>query len=255
MGRIHYQLKKRIYRLKAYRRKGFGVHSPFAFYLISNVIETKLQFYAFADLSAYCKDLAKFLKLKMKAEGLDKNLAKRFKKEIQKMESSKALDRLQFRLHNFWPTQKPAYFGGGIDFSMLYMAKVDSRVEITCLDSEAVFTNYMDDFYRNIVGVTNFTRLDYKLLSEKKPSFDFLVFSEITKEDILSDFLQNQALFLAEECMILVRNLHKNEAIHNFWNQMKKLDRFSVSLDLFHLGILIARKGMQKQDYVRKYRF
>lgn len=255
MGRIHYQLKKRIYRLKAYRRKGFGVHSPFVFYLISNVIEAKLQFYAFAHLSPYRKELAKLLKLKIKAEGLEKNLAKRYKKEIQKMGSAESLDRLQFRLQNFWPTKQPAYFGGGIDFSMLYMAKVDSRIEVAFLDSEANFTQYIDDFYRNIVGVTNFNKLDYNFFTKKKRAFDFLVFSETTKEAVLSDFLQNQALFLAEECMIIVRNLHQNGAIHNFWNQMKKLDRFSVSLDLFHLGILIARKGMQKQDYVRKYRF
>ncbi|WP_372750921.1 hypothetical protein [Labilibaculum sp.] len=255
MGRIHYQLKKRIYRLKAYRRKGFGVHSPFTFHLISNVIEAKLQYYAFAVLSPYRKVVANGLKVKMKEKVVEKELVKRFKEEIHVMESSEALDRLQFRLHNFWPTKKPAYFGGGIGFSMLYMAKIDSRIDVTCLGREAIFSKHINNIYKSDVGVTNYKDVDYYSLVRQKPAFDFLVFSERTSSDILTDFLNNIDLLVDEECMILVQNPHRNENLAFFWKQLKQLERFSVSLDLFHLGILIARKGMQKQDYVRKYRF
>jgi hypothetical protein len=49
--------------------------------------------------------------------------------------------------------------------------------------------------------------------------------------------------------------MHKTQALLNFWKRLKADQLFKVSLDLFYVGILVARDGMQKQDYVRKYRF
>ncbi|PKQ65452.1 hypothetical protein BZG02_00140 [Labilibaculum filiforme] len=255
MGRIHYKLKKRLYRLKAFRRKGFGVHSPFTFHLIVNVIEAKLTYYAFGQLFPYRKIIANALKNKLENNEVEKSLIKKYKEEIQIVKSTEGLDRLLFRLMNFWQAKKAAYCGGGIGLSIVYMAKLDSRKEIACLDRGDVFATYSDDLFQNYMEFRNLKNFDYQEILKENPNFDFLVFSENTSSEILSDFLQNYEHLLAGKCMVVVQNPHKNDAINQFWRQMKKLERISVSLDLFYLGILISREGMQKQDYVRKHRF
>ncbi|MFA9370612.1 MAG: hypothetical protein ACERIH_02795 [Labilibaculum antarcticum] len=255
MGRIHYKLKKRFYRLKAFRRKGFGVHSPFTFHLIVNVIEAKLSYYAFGQLFPYRKIIVNALKSKMELDDIDKDLVKKYKEEIQIIKSSEAHDRLLFRLMNFARPKRSAYFGDGVGLSIAYMAKLDSRNEVSCLGRGDVFREYSDDIFQNYMGINNYKSLDYNSILEKKPDFDFLVFSENTSEKILSDFVCNSERILAKNGMIVIQHPHRNDSIHRFWNQMKKAERISVSLDLFHMGILILREGMQKQDYVRKYRF
>jgi hypothetical protein len=255
MGRIHYKLKKRLYRLKASRRKGFGVHSPFTFHLIVNVIEAKLIYYAFGQLFPYRKIVVNALKSKVNDGDVIKDLAKRYKEEIQNIKSTEALDRLLFRLMNFWKAKKSAYFGDGVGFSMAYMAKLDSRNDVSWFDRGEVFKEYSDDLFQNYMGIKNYKTVNYGNILEDKPDFDFLVFSENTSDEIISDFVDNSERLLAKNCMIVIQNPHKNDAINLFWKQLKKLERVSVSLDLFHMGILISRDGMQKQDYVRKYRF
>lgn len=255
MGRIHYKLKKRLYRLKAFRRKGFGVHSPFIFHLIVNVIEAKLSYYAFGQLFPYRKIVVNALKSKIEVRDIGKDLAKKYKEEIQNIKSSESLDRLLFRLMNFWRPKKSAYFGDGVGFSLAYMAKLDSRNEVLWLDRGEVFGEYSDDLFQNYMGIKNYKSVSYSNILEEKPDFDFLVFSENTSEEILSGFVNNSERMLANNCMIVIQNPHSNDAVNLFWNQMKKAELISVSLDLFHMGILILREGMQKQDYVRKYRF
>ncbi|MBL4559460.1 MAG: hypothetical protein COC06_04720 [Bacteroidales bacterium] len=255
MGRIQYQLKKRLYRLKAYRRKGFGVHSPFTFHLIANVIEAKLQYYAFAQLFPYRKIVVKALKSKIKDADFDKSLVKRYKEEVQNLESSESVDRLIFRLMNFWNPKTPAYFGDGIGFTMSYMAKVDSRINVSCLGRGELFSEYSDDLFKNYLGIQNYKSLNYSDIHKINQVFDFLVFSENTSAEILSDFIQNNERLLTKNYMLIIQNPHKNESIKLFWNELKKVEGITVSLDLFHMGILISRDGMQKQNYVRKYRF
>lgn len=255
MGRIKYQLKKRLYRLKAYRRKGFGVHSPFTYHLIANVIEAKLHYYAFTQLSPYRKIVVKALKSKLKEDHFDKSLAKRYKEEVQHIESSDSIDRLIFRLMIFWNAKLPAYFGSGVGFEMSYMAKADSRVNVSWFVRGELFSEYSDDLFRNYLGIQNYKSLNYDDIEKANQVFDFLVFSKNTSSKVLLYFLENYECILCKRCMIIIQNLHENESIKLFWNQLKKLERISVSLDLFHMGILISRDGMQKQDYVRKYRF
>lgn len=255
MGRIHYKLKKRLYRLKAFRRKGFGVHSPFVFHMIVNVIEAKLSYYAFGQLFPYRKIVVNALKSKIEEGDVSKGLVKKYKEEIQNIKSSESLDRLLFRLMNFWRSKKAAYYGDGLGFSMVYMAKLDSRNYISWMGRVDVFGEYSDDLFQNYMGIKNYKRVSHNNILEEKPNFDFVVFSENTREEILSDFVGSCERLLAKDCMIVVQNPHKSDAINLFWRQMKKAERVAVSLDLFHMGILISRDGMQKQDYVRKYRF
>lgn len=255
MGRIHYKLKKRFYRLKAFRRKGFGVHSPFTFHLIVNVIEAKLSYYAFGQLFPCRKIVVKALKSKNQASDIGKDLAKKYKEEIQNIKSSESLDRLLFRLMNFWRPKKSAYFGDGVGLSIAYMAKLDSRNDILWLGRGDVFREYSDDLFKNVIGIKNYKSVNFSNILKEKPEFDFLVFSENTSEEILSDFVCNSKRILTTNCMIIIQNPHRNDTINIFWNKMKKAEQNYVSLDLFHMGILILREGLQKQDYVRKYRF
>jgi len=255
MGRIHYKLKKRFYRLKAFRRKGFGVHSPFAFHLIVNVIEAKLSYYAFGQLLPYRKIVMNALKSKIEVSDIGRDLANKYKEEIQNIKASESLDRLLFRLMNFWQPKRSAYFGDGVGFSLAYMAKLDSRNDISWLGRGDVFREYSDDLLKNYIGIKNYKSVNFSNILAKEPEFDFFVFSENTSEEILSDFICNSERILTTNCMIIIQNPHRNDAINLFWNQMKTGELNSVSLDLFHMGILILRHGMQKQDYVRKYRF
>lgn len=78
---------------------------------------------------------------------------------------------------------------------------------------------------------------------------DFVHISRTVDSSVLSEFEMNIETYLNQEAFLVIENINKDEARNAFWNRMKQSNFFNVSLDLFDVGILIARKGLKKQDH------
>lgn len=255
MGRIPYQLKKRLYRLKGYRRKAYGIRSSFTSDLIINVIEAKLHFYAFSKLMPYRKMFENRLRESLGNGSLNEDSKRKYKEEIHLIKNSESIDRLQFRLMNFWHAKKPAYFGAGLGLSLAYLTKFDSRILVSWIDRGVEFRSKSNDLFRNELRIKNFEEKQYSNLLEEIEKLDFVVLSTNTNSTILLDILEDRQELFSENCMFLVQYPHQNKDIELFYERMKESKFISLSLDLFYLGILVAKDNLAKQDYVRKYRF
>jgi len=255
MSRIQYRLKKRLYRLKAYRRKGFGIHSPFTFYLITSVIEAKLHYYAFAKLQFHRKKAIDLLKNKLKLASTDEFVHAKFKQEIKRLKEGESVDRLVFRLLNFSKAKAPVYFGSDFGYTTSYMAKVDTRNMITKVGEFEELKNISEQIIQGGLKTTNLKYSNFNCFKEGNEKFDFVLVSDSTSEEVLNYLEENDNKILTNECFLIVLNMYKTERLEFFWLKMREKEQYRLGLDLFHMGILVAKEGMQKQNYTRKYRF
>ena len=246
MSNIRYHLKKRLYQLKAYRRKGFGIHSPFVFHLVTNVIEPKLQFYAFSDLRKKRFLLIDFLKHRLKRDKLSAEEKKLTRFEIRNLKSSEKMDRFIFRLMHSKKSKSPLYIGDGIAYTSFYLCAYDSRNTVVRIGDAFRMKEISD-----IISVSNirFNKLYHGISS------DFVVISGQVSFQHVDDFKQNFTKYLTKDSYVVIKDIHKIPQLNSCWERLKADPFFSVSLDLFYLGILIARDGMSRQHFVRKYRF
>ena len=251
MSSIQYRLKKRLYRLKAYRRKGFGIHSPYTFNLITNVVEAKLHYYAFEKLQKTRKLAGKLLKSSCKSSAISIGRANFLKDEIYNLKKGEAADRLVFRLMNFSRAKNPTYIGDGLAYTTAYMASVDSRIKVNCIGECIKNGELHAKVFKDQLQIDN---IDSANIQEIK-KVDFLVISDRISNKDLGIFLTNYPNYLKNTCMLIFLNMYKTPKLVNCWKKLKGDPFFKLSLDLFHVGILVAREGMKKQDYVRKYRF
>lgn len=255
MGRIHYQLKKRLYRLKAFRRKGFGIHSPYVFHLVTNVIEAKLNYYVFGKLLPYRKKAFEYLKSDMLTKSVKKEEESKIKREYSFIKSSESLDRLLFRLMNSWKPKEALYVGDTVGFSLAYMCKLDSRKSISWLGRSDFFRTASARLLNQEFGIENYHDVSIEKALNDSIKYDLVLVAPESNKTSLIQFIDNCQQILSDDCMLIVQNPHENEGVNFLWNKLKNSDKFTVSLDLFYMGILISREGMQKQNYVRKYRF
>ncbi len=242
-----YQLKKRLFRLRSYRRKGFGVHSPYAFSLITTVIAVKTKYPVFKELKEQQKQLWELLEEKKEQLKIYKKTLKSQTGQIQKIKSSRFVCRLVFRLQNYFQAKNPLYLSNSLYFPIVYMANVNKEVIQHVVVENNKYNEWLVNYYRTVCNIQNINIK--KTVSAYKKPHDFIMIDGVVNEDLLIDFQQNYKNYVTEECMIIIGNIYKNSYHRKLWQQLKTDDFFTVRIDYFPTGILIARKGMQVQEY------
>ncbi len=232
-----YQLKKRLFRLRSYRRKGFGVHSPYAFSLITNVIAVKTKYPIFKELNEQQKRLWELLKTEKAIP-----IAQKWKPRKTKL--SRFVCRLIFRLQRHFQAKNPLYLSDNLYFPIVYMAKADEKIVPNAIVENNKYNNRLISLYQQECNIQHIKIKD--ALAER---YDFVVIDDVASDKLLADFQQNYSNYVTEECMIIIGNIYKNSYHRKLWQQLKTDDFFTVRIDYFPTGILIARKGMQVQEY------
>lgn len=246
MSHLKYQVKKRLTRLVSRHYRGFGIDSPYIHHLVRYVIEAKMHYYPFKKLERQCKKVISDLKEKSREKPLSEEDRFCVKNELDRLNDCTHMYRFLFRLVNFTKPKTLAIIGDDSGLLLSYMAKVDSRRDILSLGSR----KFLSDFAKLILneqGISNVQHCDFSLIN--KSAFDFIHISRSAGTNILIEFENNLDKYLNKESYLVVENIHKDEKMIMLWDRLKKMDRFNVSLDLFDVGILIARKGLNKQDY------
>lgn len=206
-------------------RKGFGVHSPWAYDLITNVIEEKLPYYAYDDLYEFWEKAPEIL------PQYDENV-----------------DQLLFRLVNALNPRTIVEIGTGAGVSTGYLASVSSRTPCITIDAPHPVVN---EVRKNL---SSFPQIDYR-------SGDVLKLLKDLAEECLSiDFVHlAHTAFYREAVDILLPHLNERSVIvvqaingdkrRNWFSSMASGPETGVVFTKGSIGLLFFDKKMYKQQY------
>lgn len=219
----HSQIGKRV--LYKYRhKKGHGIHSPFIFSLINNVIEEKLPYYCYQDIGEFLQEY--------------------YGKPNFKVTKS---DKLCFRLANYFNVSKILELGSDRGLSSLYFVAPSSSINIYCQENDPERFNESRRMFhkygrRNIEFVKfsdifRLTELDCISINLKRLTTD-------QKEQVL---LHNDKI--SPKSFILVKNIRSTKKDYQFWKDLNQNPLRTASLDLFDIGILLFNKQLSRWEY------
>lgn len=206
-------------------RRGYGVHSPFAFGLITDVVYEQNPYYAFQKL----KEL--------------RHLAKR------SMMYPERVDRLLFRLVNRFSPQRIVEVGTGAGVSLCYMAqgKVGAQcVSFTGEDASGVLEEMVDQC-KNVTIVKgplmDVLRRELSLNS----NVDFL---HIAHTQNFSQVWEEFFPYVTEKTVVVIEGIHDTKSKAAWWEKIVEDDRTGITFDLYDLGIVFFDHTMNKQHYI-----
>jgi len=230
----------KLYR-KLFYRKGYGVHSPFAYNLITKVIEEKAPFYAFEDIETFRKNLLS-----------DKNnLSSITGKETQHPNYGAFL----FRMVNFFKCQTILQIGCSTGVMSLYLAFA-SRTQTECyaFENRPNLLQPAKDFaLAHNLNKLYFIEGNY---SEQVQN----ICNSLTKIDLLfinqlPDSLETEKIirlcesFVDESTIFIINDIATNKDRRNLWKKMKNHPQSRVSMDLYALGVVFFNKKLPKRHY------
>jgi len=230
----------KLYRKLRYR-KGYGVHSPFTYNLITKVIEEKTPYYAFEDIENFRKELL--------------NRDNPVKTLIAQETQSKNYGALLFRLVNFFKCRTILQTGGSTGLMSLYLA-LPSRKNCNCYVLEertgllGTIRNFAENYSLNNLHLIEGIYMEslYRLKQEIA-SFDFIFINAMGDSVKTREALQLIETFICPDTIMVIDNIRRDKAMKKLWKEIKNRPDVGPTIDLLSLGLVFFNTRLQKKHY------
>ena len=230
----------KLYRKLRYR-KGYGVHSPFTYNLITKVIEEKTPYYGFEDIENFRKEL-------LNRENSIKILTAQ---ETQ----PKNYGALLFRLVNFFKCRSILQIGSSTGLMSLYLA-FPLRKSCECYALEE--RTGLLEAARKVADIFSLKKLHWiegaypESLQQLKPetaSFDFIFINAKGDSERTREALGLIETFIYPETVMVIDKIRRDKAMKKLWEEIKNRPDVRLTIDLLSLGLVFFNTQLHKQHY------
>lgn len=249
------------HQLNAANRKGHGVHSPFVYAFIRNVLNDKRKFYAFEQIEKCRKDLlANNNVLTVEDFGAGSGTKKSKQRSILEIAGSslkpKKISQLLFRIANYFSASRILELGTSFGITTAYMASANAAATVWTLEEASAVAD---------VASSNFEKLGLKNINLTKGDFDETlgpVLDAIDKLDLV--FIDGNHRYeptiryfeqllpkLHEGSILIFDDIHCSKEMEDAWDQIRENASVTLTIDLFFIGLVFFRKeSIVKQDFI-----
>lgn len=218
-------------------RKGFGVHSPFAFGLITKVIDERCPY--------YCFDRIELLRRQLRQS--DRSVPGR--KEIKASHGQ-----LIFRLTNYFKPRQLVQLGGDA-LSVLYTASYASDITCRVIEENPACREQIEwgiEQMKNrtvqVIAGTYGQKLPEMLQQVGKVDFVFFNYIQASG-DPFSLFTQCLP-FIHENTIFVIEGIRDNRRMKDCWKAVKSSEAVVLTFDLYNVGIVCFNKRLHRKDYM-----
>ena len=210
---------------KIRHRRGHGIHSPFVYALIVNVLENKLPFYAFRDIEKYIET-----------------------KTSQKYKTQK-YNKLVYKLIHDFQAKKILEIGIGKGINTLYASAPSRLIECLCIDTNSTNRSaasaLLDRCQRNISMSDS--------LPETNQKFDCVIVDFLFCQMDTETFSAYLFAHIHENSLIILNNIRTKESVYSLVQKIRKNEQIRLSFDLYNVGIFLLNKKYQKRNYLLNF--
>lgn len=263
MDKLNFLLRYIKYRIFARHKYGYGIHSPSVYDLITNVFNDINDYKAYNEIEKIRSNLLKSEKtISVTDFGSGSH---KFKSDTRKIRDiakyssvSKKSGKLLYRLVKYFNPKVVVELGTSLGISTMYMAKGNETAKIISIEadknlSEIAKLNFIDAGLSNIRIINDsFENALPRIIESTDEKLFIFIDGNHNKESALHYY--NQFLAKPENIRIIVfDDINWSGEMQEAWKEIKSSTVSKVTLDLFFMGIVFFKKGIQKQNFVIRF--
>lgn len=260
---INFQLAKAFLKHRIVAKTRHGVHSPFVYKLIDEVIynfnpkseyepieqlrETLLN----DDLTITITDLGA-------GSHVNNNKQKKVKEIAKNALKPASLAKLIYRLVQEFKPSTIVELGTCLGITTSYMAKAAPEAKLIsiegCPETAKVAIKNIESLGIDNVEIRtgNFDNVFPEVLKPLE-SLDFLFIDGNHRKQATLDYFHQALTKTQDESVIIFDDIYWSKGMEEAWNEIKEHPEVTVTVDLFWIGIVFMRKGQAKEHF--KVRF
>ncbi len=250
------------YLRKARHYKGYGIHSPFVFYVVRELFFEAHTYDAFSKI-----DSARNMLLKNKqrvnvdtrgAASVKDTKVKRVKDLVNEGSIPPKYGRLMFRMINYFSARNILEMGTSLGAGTLFLSLPHSGAKVTTIEGNRELCSLARGLF-DMVEVENVDVVNgsfHEVLPEVLANYEQLDFVFFDGDHRLESTLQYFEMCLEKfhnDTVFVFDDIHWSRDMEKAWHTIISHPKVTVSLDLYRIGIVFFRKECTKQHYVVWY--
>lgn len=235
-------------------RTRIRLHSPFVFELANAVFYDQRTFYAFREIEALRKQ---FLQDQTLVERVDFGAGLNGRKEriaqiARKAAVSPSRGRMLFKLSEHLQSRRILELGTSLGIGSAYLAAPDCHEQLITLEGDPVLARYAAGHLARWPGVAvrSGAFADTLLPAlEQLQSVDLVSFDGDHTEKGTLQYVHACLPFRREHSCFVLDDIHWSSGMERAWAQLIRLPEVSLSIDLFHTGLLFFRPEQREKEH------
>ena len=252
-----FQLTKKFlyYYFTASNGKGHGIHSPFVFDLITNVLKDKKQYDCYDKIEARRKILLQDSQvITVQDFGAGSAVIKTNKRKVSDIAASslksKKFAQLLFRMVNYYQPQTILELGTSFGITTAYLASGNAAAKVfTCEGADTIANIAQQNF--NKLGLKNidliigdFARTLPQVLTRLNTVDLAFIDGNHQKEPTL-DYFRQLARCSTSSTVLIFDDIHWSKEMEAAWNEIKQAAGVTLTVDLFFIGIVFFNTNIK----------
>ena len=158
--------------------------------------------------------------------------------------------RLLYRMVRYFEPDSVVSFGRltALNTTALALGHLQTKIYLEQSDDFLETLNSMGIVNVNLIQPAEFDSEHFRRLNT-----GFVFFSRASFEDDTWDYLVDCLNYKTADSVFVFEGIHHNKAMEDAWEEIKGNEDVSVTLDLYCIGMVFFREGIEKQDFVLKY--
>ena len=239
------------HRLEAKNRH--GVHSPFVYRLIDEVIYDLHAKSDYPNLKHFCQIL-RYDDRSILVHDQSTSVKVFVKNKCKSLRSAQLI----YRLANYFSPNQVIELGTSMGIDTAYVAKSAPQARIISMDQDvdtAAFTseNLAKQAIKNVQILTGDLSQVFPDVLAELQSLDFVLINRGHDKEAMINYLNQCVPKLKETSVVVVDAIYRDKEMNEFWQQMKIHPQITVTIDLFQMGLAFVRPQQAEEHF--KIRF
>lgn len=165
---------------------------------------------------------------------------------------------LLFRLVDHFQPATILELGTSLGISSAYMAIANSKSKVTTIEgcekiASVAKQNFKKSGLKNIEQIVgNFDEVLPEIL-KKTERLDFVFFDGNHRKEPTLNYFKQCLEKAVESSVFIFDDIYWSAEMKEAWQEIKKNERVTVSIDLFYMGIVFFRKEQVKEHFIIRY--
>ena len=211
------------------RKSEYSIHSPFVYDFMRKVLND-------SGSNRDYDTIYRIARLLDKRKHIHYNLRKQ--------------SRLLYRMVRYFEPDSVVSFGhmSALNATAMALGHMQTKVYFEQSESFLETLNSMGVVNVNLIQPEEFDPWRFKRLNT-----GFVFFSHDSFEEDTWDYLVDCLNYKTADSVFVFEGIHHNRAMEDAWEEIKANEDVSVTFDLYCVGMVFFREGIEKQDFVLKY--